>query len=128
MVGTNNIKRAILWNNSNITIVNQMLHFKVWEKVGIKRVHHVLSEGRWKNSDEIAQRYGLPKMLFAFFYVEKGFFLSMVAYRSQDVEREETFDVQTIEILTGDTIDLSKLNTKRIYSLIVQKTRKNHIF
>lgn len=123
--GTNNIMRTILWNNSNIKIRNRMLHFKVWERGGIKRVHHVLNDGRWKNSDETAQRYGLPKMLFAFkFAMLKKAFPLVWLRKSQDVERDEIIDLQTIEISTGDMIDLSKLNTKIIYSLIVQKNKK----
>ena len=78
-----------------------------------------------KNSDETAQRYGLPKMLFAFkFAMLKKAFPLVWLRKSQDVERDEVIDLQTIEISTGDMIDLSKLNTKIIYSLIVQKNKK----
>ena len=64
-------------------------------------------------------RYGLPKMVFAFkFAMLKKAFPLVWLRKSQDIERDETIDLQTIEISTGDMIDLSKLNTKIICSLI----------
>ena len=122
-----NIENEIIWYNSNIKYINEVLYFPCWVNSNVLYVKQVITDGVWKETEKICNDFRGKKLLSSFKLVKlKNAFpvvwLQKLRNREQCVNVLQP-DESTIELVTGDVINAEGLKAKGYYDLFLKKNR-----
>ena len=120
-----NIENEIIWYNSNIRYRDEVLHFPNWTENDIYKVKQVLINGVWKDVDLICDEFRKKKLLslFKLSLLKSAFpnvWLEKLRNRDRNANQSTVEEVHTIELVTGDFIDISSTKAKHYYNLMVE--------
>ena len=131
MFKVTDIENEMIWYNSNIKDMNELLYFPNWMRNNIFKVKQVLVNGIWKEVDSICINFQENELLSAFKLAKlksafPNFWLQKLRNRLQYVN-SPPFAVESsiIELVTGDSIDVAVMKAKHYYNLMLEQNRQD---
>ena len=115
------IGNQIIWNNSNIKYDNKLLFFKRWSDLGIVSVKQVVTDGCWKEVNDILNDFESKNLLchFELSKLKKAFPIIWLN-KTKDRQYIGYSQEDLFEISTGDLINIRSMKAKHYNNLYVE--------
>lgn len=118
------IQKELLWHNSSIQIAGNTICWQRWESAGIRHINDLLhhTEPRFLSHEEVNANYGVNTSFLQILQIRSAIpFLWRTKLLGQ-----ATQDLTIHPTIVGDNdqyLDLTKANSKKIYSLLILSKR-----
>ena len=123
------IENQVLWYNSNIKCMNDMLYFQTWINLGIIKVKDVIRNGQWCELKDIFPDNIANNLLYNFNFVKlKKSFPKCWLDKLQDRAPQNNNNESLFEISAGNSIDINTMKARHFYSVLIKMKRTKPLF